>query len=331
MSQRAEELLAAARTLEVGEPPALASIRTETRARARRSAHVLAVALALPLGAAAAAGGWVMKQRMQNALPVARPKVQAAPPARTPPAGAEVQLSSAVKAWPAAESRSVAKQRVAVPDVGHTAPVAPVRTAPAPSPADHGVVQSARAGPSAAAAAGPSVAPAAAVDRIAPVAGPRSTFGARSVTGPDDGATLAPPASNAAVPAVGAATAARTSLSDETALLTAAVSALRGRHDAPGALEIVSQYRARFPEGVLARELTLVCAEAHRVLGHSAEALAELDALGTDARGGELIVLRAELRAELGRCNEAKAGLSSAPALGAALEARAARVKASCP
>ncbi|HET7757954.1 MAG TPA: hypothetical protein VFK87_11915, partial [Steroidobacteraceae bacterium] len=101
MSRRVEALLEAARQVEVAEPPPLAAIRAETGVRARRSAYLAAFALALPLGAAAAAGGWAIKQRVDNA-PHAAPK-QVRPSADVPRAFAPAQQAPAMdEARPAA-------------------------------------------------------------------------------------------------------------------------------------------------------------------------------------------------------------------------------------
>jgi hypothetical protein len=122
-----------------------------------------------------------------------------------------------------------------------------------------------------------------------------------------------------------------TSLSEESQLLVSILSALRAQHDAPGALTLIAQYRARFPAGALTTEVTLAAAEAQRATGHTAEALTELDRLKTDFRGGELTVLRAELRAELGRCAEARAELAPVlERLPTALRKRALLTDSSC-
>jgi hypothetical protein len=141
-----------------------------------------------------------------------------------------------------------------------------------------------------------------------------------------------PSPERAAVPSSGGnVTPSRTSLSDEAALLSSALSALRARHDPAGALAAVAAYRARFPAGALTVEVTLAAAEAQRAAGRSTEALSELETLTVDLRGGELAVLRAELRAELGHCAEARAEL--APVLSSVngpLRRRALFTDASC-
>ena len=119
---------------------------------------------------------------------------------------------------------------------------------------------------------------------------------------------------------------ARTSLADESLALSQALSALRGQHDAAKALELLAAYRERFPGGALRHEAALATVEAHRALGHTGEAVTQLEAL---PRRPELDVLRAELYAELGRCEETRA-LLTGQSFGGALEERALFTDATC-
>ena len=89
----------------------------------------------------------------------------------------------------------------------------------------------------------------------------------------------------------------------EAELLAQAVGALRRSHDARAALEILNEHRRQYPAGELSEEARLLRIEALIAAGRRADALIELDA---SARlRSDLALLRAELRAEAGRCREA--------------------------
>jgi hypothetical protein len=93
----------------------------------------------------------------------------------------------------------------------------------------------------------------------------------------------------------------------EASELAAALRALRAERDPARALAILERNEQRFPAGPLRREATLARAEALASLGRRADALVVLD--GVAVAGGEseraVALLRAELRAAAGRCNEA--------------------------
>jgi tetratricopeptide (TPR) repeat protein len=92
----------------------------------------------------------------------------------------------------------------------------------------------------------------------------------------------------------------------ETSLLGEALTRLRQRRDARGALETLDIYDARFPLGALRREADGTRVDALLLLGHEAEALAVLRRLSLEPRGRdqELRVIRAELLAATS-CHEA--------------------------
>jgi hypothetical protein len=320
MSRRVEALLETARQVEVGEPPPLAAIRSEAGVRARRSAYLAAFALALPLGAAAAAGGWAFKQRMENTAPTVekhvRPRVEVphgvAPVAVTVVqrpdvpvvGGSQPSEPERGRAAPVADASPSSTRRAAVHELAE-APRAAVRAVPVATPAEAERSPTRSTGEGEPSSVDGTAAPTGTIGHSGPASGPQQP---QFVEAP-----------------------ARTGLSDEAAQLTALVSTLRQQHDPAATLVLVAQYRAKFPSGALRTEVTLVAAEAHRALGHSADALAELEKVGVDARGGELTVLRAELRAELHHCAEALAELDAVRGrLSPTLRERAERVEASC-
>jgi hypothetical protein len=291
VSRRAQQLLDAARQLEVAEPPPLAAIRTEVGARAQRTTQWMAFAVAIPLGAAAAAGGWVVRERVVRPATVEHHRVLA-----------PVLASRPAAALPAPEPIVPAS---VIDDAPADAPAARHLEVPAPRP-----VAVARAST-----------PAAARDAVVPALG-----------GPEDTVPVAgAPAATPRETPVASAPVAPTPLSEEAALLSEALAALRTQHDPQAALEAIARYRARFPQGVLAAEVTLAAVEAHRSGGHTAEALTELERLSADPLRGELAVLRAELHAELGQCAEARRELAaSLDSLPAALRHRALFTDATC-
>jgi hypothetical protein len=91
---------------------------------------------------------------------------------------------------------------------------------------------------------------------------------------------------------------------DDAQRLAAAIHRLRQDHDAKGALALLATVAN---DGAFADELALVRLEAQLALGDRSGALATLDALPLPdgPRGAELLVLRAELRAETRRWREA--------------------------
>jgi hypothetical protein len=133
------------------------------------------------------------------------------------------------------------------------------------------------------------------------------------------------PAAAPWVPAAGGPV--RTSLAEESAALTEALTTLRAQHDPAHALELLSNYNSRFPNGTLRVEASVATVEAHRALGHTSEARAALDALPSLP---ELDVLRAELDAELGRCESARAVLKRLATPDGPLRERALFTDAAC-
>jgi outer membrane protein assembly factor BamD (BamD/ComL family) len=90
-------------------------------------------------------------------------------------------------------------------------------------------------------------------------------------------------------------------------MLGRALHALHQEHDATSALASLTAYEQRFPHGLLGEEAQAARVDALLALQRRSEALAVLD--GTPfvrlARGGELRVVRGELRAASSRCREA--------------------------
>ena len=120
----------------------------------------------------------------------------------------------------------------------------------------------------------------------------------------------------------------------ETALLATALTKLRHDGDAGAALALLDRDLARHPDGALVSEVVAVRVEALLARGEKARALGTLDALPTprvplDRR---LRALRGELRANAGRCAEAKGDFSAtlrAPPSDA-VDERALRGRAAC-
>jgi hypothetical protein len=98
-------------------------------------------------------------------------------------------------------------------------------------------------------------------------------------------------------------------LAQESRLLASAIAKLR-RDGEPGqALAILEQHRAEFGSGALAQEANATRIEALLQLGRNGQALELLDAQTLSARGvaGEMLVARAELRADRARYSAALA------------------------
>lgn len=95
-------------------------------------------------------------------------------------------------------------------------------------------------------------------------------------------------------------------LAVETSLLGEALTRLRQRRDARGALETLDSYDARFPRGALRREADGTRVDALLLLGRADDALSVLRRLTLEPRGRdqELRVIRAELLAA-SSCHEA--------------------------
>lgn len=106
--------------------------------------------------------------------------------------------------------------------------------------------------------------------------------------------TAAPPAEESA-------------LALESRLLGLALRELRQTRDAKQALIRLDEYASRFPSGLLKEEAQAARVDALMVLGRRQDALVLLDQATFTRlpRGGELTVLRGELRAASGRCRDA--------------------------
>jgi hypothetical protein len=93
----------------------------------------------------------------------------------------------------------------------------------------------------------------------------------------------------------------------EPRLLADALASLHAQGDAKGALALLAEHRRRFPNGALRSEARVAEVEALLSLDRRSDALRVLDGLVVARlpRGTELGVLRAELRAQAGRCGDA--------------------------
>lgn len=108
-------------------------------------------------------------------------------------------------------------------------------------------------------------------------------------------------------PGNGATDAAESGLAAESRLLGVALHQLRQERDGNAALRSLELYQQRFPGGLLVEEAQAARLDALLLLDHRSEALKLLDQMQFQrlGRGGELRVVRAELRAAAGRCREA--------------------------
>src|SRR6185503_10436825 len=124
-----------------------------------------------------------------------------------------------------------------------------------------------------------------------------------------------------------------TPASEEIEALEDAMALLRGKHDAPAALDALDSYIARFPKGVLAREARVARIDALLMLDRADEALRALEGLPFDAhrRSTELQLIRGELRARTD-CRRAEADFTAvlAHVRAAPLEERALYGRAAC-
>jgi TolA-binding protein len=105
---------------------------------------------------------------------------------------------------------------------------------------------------------------------------------------------------------------AESSLAAESRLLAAAIAKLR--KEPAAALAALDDYATRFPQGQLSAEAQVMRIDALLALGRRDGALRALDGmtLGGLPRGRELVLLRAELRSEAGRCRDALADFGTA-------------------
>ena len=96
-------------------------------------------------------------------------------------------------------------------------------------------------------------------------------------------------------------------LARESRLVASAIAKLRQDGDAEAALIILDQHRVEFASGALRAEATATRIEALLRLGRNPQALALLDAQSLSAKGvgREMLVARAELRADKGRYSAA--------------------------
>jgi tetratricopeptide (TPR) repeat protein len=96
-------------------------------------------------------------------------------------------------------------------------------------------------------------------------------------------------------------------LARESRLLASAIAKLRRDGEPDQALAILDRHRAEFGAGALTQEVNATRIEALLRLGRNGQALALLDAQTLSARGvaGEMLVARAELRADQGRYSAA--------------------------
>jgi tetratricopeptide (TPR) repeat protein len=99
----------------------------------------------------------------------------------------------------------------------------------------------------------------------------------------------------------------------EERLLAAAVRALRAKRDAASALAALDAYQARYPQGRMSIEASVLRVDALTALGRQSEALRYLDELdlGRMPGGLERRLQRGELRAASGRVREAVADFDS--------------------
>ena len=110
----------------------------------------------------------------------------------------------------------------------------------------------------------------------------------------------APQAPSALVQPAAPSPAAPSGAAIESELLRRALEMLRRDHDGAAALEVLDEYRVRFPAGVLTLEASVARVDALLLLGRRAEALQQLSRLPLErvGRRSELQLLRAELNAE---------------------------------
>ncbi len=129
------------------------------------------------------------------------------------------------------------------------------------------------------------------------------------------------PPSSVTVPSVEQPTE-ESALAIESRLLGLALRELRQTHDAKQALVRLDEYTARFPSGLLKVEAQAARVDALMLIGRRDEALALLEhaTFTRLPRGGELTVLRGELRAASGRCREAMSDFAASGGSGSTAE-----------
>lgn len=114
-------------------------------------------------------------------------------------------------------------------------------------------------------------------------------------------------------------------LAIESRLLGLVIRELRQNKDPKQALSRLDAYASRFPSGLLQDEAQAARVDALLLLGRRAEALGILEqtSFARLPRGGELRVLRGELRAASGRCKDALADFGTSTAMTADVAERA--------
>jgi hypothetical protein len=147
-----------------------------------------------------------------------------------------------------------------------------------------------------------------------PVAAPPSRS-SRPASRPRSTPPAPPPVLLAAAPPAPLPTpepASESALLAESQLLGQALHQLHQLHDGQAALRSLQSYDSRFPAGHLREEALAARIDALVLLDRKDEALGLLDrsTFNRLARGGELRVLRAELRAQSGRCSSALSDFS---------------------
>jgi hypothetical protein len=109
----------------------------------------------------------------------------------------------------------------------------------------------------------------------------------------------------------------------------------RRQRDADTALALLATYEQRYPSGHMRLEARVLRAEIYLAQGQGDAALAVLDVISLAGlpRARELATVRGELRANAGRCREAKADLGTVleSSVTDALARRATRALAHCP
>jgi hypothetical protein len=248
--------------------------------------------------AAAPAGPRAHRPRPRPAPAIAVRDDQAAPSEATSPQ--EIAIPALEPALPA-PSKSVTTlalvEKPARPRPSHSPD--PVER-PAPAPVAAPEISPAISIPAAAALADPERSPAmgstarAALPALVPEA---------PAPAPAAAAPAAPPAPSRPP----ATTVAAADGMTEERLLAAAVRSLRAKHDAPSALAALDAYQARYPQGRLFVEASVLRVDALTALHRQPEALRSLDELdlGRIPGGLERRLQRGELRAASGRLREA--------------------------
>jgi hypothetical protein len=169
---------------------------------------------------------------------------------------------------------------------------------------------------------------------IAPVPEPHAAVATRRAPRPEPSSSSESP--GMAAPSAGLSTSpAEGPLSVEARSLAAALARWRRDRDGEAALALLGAHDRRFPHGAFSVESKVARAEILLALARRGEALAVLDSLSLVSlpRARELQTLRGELRANAGRCRDARQDLTAVLASTATdeLGRRASRAIARCP